>query len=71
MMPYRADRVDVVCRFYIGVLLNSKAVSTLCNCQSITGAALRKYQQLFAGCLCDVALRLCDRDEELCSKSPH
>ena len=71
MMPYRADRVDVVCRFYIGVRLNTKAVSTLCNCQSIASVALRKYQQLLAGCFCDVALRLCDRDGELCSESLH
>ena len=37
MMPYRADRVDVVCRFYIGVRLNTKA--------SILKSGIRKRNQ--------------------------
>ena len=71
MVAHRTDRVDMVRRYYMGLLLDTEAVSTLCNSKSIVRVRLRELEKLLSRRFRDVALRLCNRDGELCSEPLH
>ena len=71
MVSYRADRVDTIRRFYIGLFPDTETVSTLRNGKSIIRVRLRELEELHSRRLCDVPLCLCNRDRKLCFEALH
>ena len=62
VVPYRANRVNLIDLLDSREIAHIEAMFSLRDCQSIVGVALGKHQQLLSGCLCDVASGLNDWD---------
>ena len=71
VVPYRANRVNLIDLLDSREISDIEALLPLCDCQSIVGVALGKHQQLLSCCLSDVASDLNDGDRQLRAEHLH
>ena len=65
VVPYRANRVNLIDLLDSREVAHIEAMFPLCDCQSVIGVALWKHKQLLSGCLCDIASRFGNGDRQL------
>jgi len=65
VVPYRANRVNLIDLLDSREIAHIEAMFSLRDCQSIVGVALGKHQQLLSRRLCDIASRFGNGDRQL------
>ena len=71
MVPYWMNRIDMISQFYTGLPQDTEAVFSLRNCKGVTRVRLWEPEELYSCCLCDVPLRLYNRDGKFCFEPQH